>query len=377
MKFYRVGFFILIIGALSVFSYGFVDSNMPDAPFTVIRTLRSVLFPWVLMHRMYAAGIYCLFVAILFGTYMTMLRPNSVKNIREIHKPLFVTFALLILSYSAFSYDIFNYMLTAKVAYTYKENPYVVMPVEIPNDPNLAFTRAANKVALYGPTWIGFTFIPHILSGGNPWVALITYKTAVALVLGVFLWFLRKETGSVRSVLFFAFNPLVLVEVLSSGHNDILMMTLALIGATVFYNNRTGHKLFGLILILLSVFVKGATIVLFPLLFIAKTKERFYVLGFWVMLAVFFITPLREELYPWYSIWFLSFAALIPFKKDSVLHWFCIWFSFGLLLRHAPYILLGKYEGQGSTLRTAITLIGPLVYTTHVLIRTLRKNIHA
>ena len=43
------------------------------------------------------------------------------------------------------------------------------MPIEIPNEPYLAFTRAANKTALYGPVWILLTAIPHLLGqGDNP-----------------------------------------------------------------------------------------------------------------------------------------------------------------------------------------------------------------
>lgn len=351
--------FIGILIIFSIFTYGFVDTHMPSPPLPLLQSMRVAVVQWVLFHRAQAAVLYTSVILCLFGLYSIVLRCKKTEPAR---KSLIIIVLLGVLSYSAFSYDVFNYIITAKVAYLYKENPYVVMPVEIQNEPNLSFTRASNKVALYGPVWILFTFLPHTLSLGNPWLAMYAFKLAAALLLAVMVLLIRKETGSSWNAYFFALNPLVLVEVLSSGHNDIFMMVLAIAGGILKYDKRRFLSVAGVLLVIASVFVKGATLTLLPVLFIAKTKDLFFRFGFWTMLAVFFITPLREELYPWYAVWFLSFASFLSPKKYRPLQWFCIWFSSGLLLRHAPYIYTGVYEGTSALLRTGVTVLMPGLY---------------
>lgn len=340
--------FALILITLVVYSYGFVDPNFSLSSNSIFQTVHKPLAHLVFQNRVLSGGVFLGIVISLFLFYLYFLKKNiSVKSI------LFVT-TVLIFSYPAFSYDIFNYILTAKVAYVYKENPYVVLPIEIPNEPMLAFTRASNKLALYGPTWLGISFLPHVLGMGRIWQTILSFKMTIAVFYFFLLWLIYKITKDMHSVIFFALNPLVLVEVLVSSHNDVVMMSLALAGIAL------GTPL-GLVLLTLSIFVKGATVILLPLfifhLIKPLSKDLLFRIAFWLMLLVFFLSPLREELYPWYAVWFLTFAAVIPWKQDSFVHNLCIALSFGLLLRYLPYLVTNSYAGWGPVLRIVFTML--------------------
>src|SRR5581483_4454944 len=88
-----------------------------------------------------------------------------------------VSVSLLLLAYpTMLSFDIFNYIATAKVLFHYHENPYIIMPMEFIGDPLLHYTRAANKVALYAPFWIFITGSPYVLGFKNIFLILFNFK---------------------------------------------------------------------------------------------------------------------------------------------------------------------------------------------------------
>lgn len=358
--------FLLLVFILGIYSWGFVDLNLHISDSALFLQLQAPLSRLVFHNMLTSAIIYVCIVVGLYLVYLCVILPKESKQMRVFPfslKQLLVIMSLIVLvSFPAFTYDIFNYMTTARVAFYHKENPYLVMPIEIPNEPALAYTRAANKIALYGPTWLLLTWIPHTLGMGSIWQTIIAFKLLVTLFYFLMLSCIWVVTRSVRQVLFFALNPLVIIEVLLSGHNDIVMMVMALMAVvgSPFVKNIVGR----LILWIMSVLVKGATIVLFPLIIWTKidSTKRYY-LAYWLMFGMFLLTPFREELYPWYAIWFLTFASIIPISNTSFIHGFTIALCFGLTLRHVPYIATREYAGSGPMLRVLITLIPMTGYT--------------
>ena len=328
--------------ALTVLSYGFIDPH-------VSRELPYIAYS----HRPLAAITFFVVLMLLFSLYLYFLK----------HPPrvwiIIVSACILIFSYPAFTYDLFNYMTTAKVAYTYRENPYLVMPVEIPNEPNLAFTRAANKVALYGPVWLAITAIPHYAGGGNVWRTIFAFKLMNAAVYLGFCYFIQRMTRNLTNVVFFALNPLVLIEVIMNGHNDIYMMFLALGALVLWQKKEYKNKIIAAALLFASWWVKGATLILGPLLLLKNISwDRLLLTAYCLLSLVFFVVaPMREELYPWYAVWLVSAAALLPFTSHRFIYWFTIVLSFALELRNIPYMWMGYYEGPGPVLRFAVTVV--------------------
>lgn len=363
MKIYIFLFFSVLV-VLTFFSYGFVDPNLNLSSAPIYLRIHEPLSVLVFEKRTMAAALYVGIVTALFILYIHILRKANTEkfSLRLAIVVVAGAFIMLLFAYPAFSYDLFNYILTARISFLYRENPYVVMPIEIPNEPMLEYTRAANKVALYGPVWILLTFFPYAIGHMHIWLSIISFK---ALTSGFYIGALilvYRITKSVGNVLFFALNPLVLLEVLVSGHNDIIMMTVALAGLYCLTRTKRHLRIIGICFLLASVLVKGATLALIPLVFITNRERTwYYMAAFWLMLGIFFFTPLREELYPWYAVWFLLFAAVLPMQKYRTVLVLSAVFSFGLLLRHFPYILTREYGSVGPMWRTFVTFTPVLI----------------
>lgn len=349
----------------SLFSYGFIDPNLIY--------FKNIFTDFAFQQRELTTFIYGILVLSLFLSFYFIYK-NSSLNIKRVRNLILLVTFILIFSYpAALSYDIFNYITTAKVTFHYQENPYIVFPIEFTRDPYLLFTRAANKTALYGPFWILLTFIPFFAGFGNFLLTLFSFKLFIALFyLGTAYLIWQLSNKSFNSLIFFALNPLVLVETLVSSHNDIVMIFFALLS---FYFVRT-KKISSVFALVGSIFVKFATIFLIPvyLLYFFKkiNKEKIYMYAAISMFFVFLLSPLREELYPWYAIWFLAFVSLIP-KKEALKQFFIV-FSLGLMLRYMPYMWSGNYFGLTPLVRNVLTLIPPLLYLSTVWLKRIYRS---
>lgn len=370
--------FICINLVLAIVSFGFVDPNMVLSTHPLFVAIHTPLYQLVYQNRPIMTGLFLALLSLLFFCYLYILKhAGNLSFLRAKVLPMIlVSVLLLVFSYPALSYDLFNYMTTAKVAYTHHENPYLVMPIEIANEPYLSFTRAANKVALYGPVWILITAIPHAIGLSSIWGTIIAFKALNACMFVIFAFLIYKMSKSWKNVLFFVLNPLVLIEVLVSGHNDIYMMVFAVLGLHFWTKHGTGNKIAGSMALLASMLIKGATVVLLPLLFFKKwSKDRLILVGYCLLAAVFFlVAPLREELYPWYAVWLVGMASLLDMKKYAGLMWFTVVLSFALELRHLPYMMMGYYEGPGPMLRILVTVVPIAIYLFYIGIRYMMRK---
>ncbi|MCX6782612.1 MAG: hypothetical protein NTZ20_01255 [Candidatus Levybacteria bacterium] len=363
-----LGLYLAFLLALVLFSYGFVDVN-----FIYLQSFYTGIFT---QNRELSAIIYALMVIVSFFWYWLFLR--SVEN-KKISDKLFIkiigiTVGILLFTYPAMlSFDIFNYTTTSKVLYLYKENPYITMPIEFSNDEFLQYTRAANKVALYGPLWILITGIPYIFNSISFLSSLLVMKVIVAvcyLGIGYLIW---RFTKNMYSVALFLLNPLVIIETLISSHNDSVMMLLVL-GSYFLLSKK---KIFyGMVVFMASVLVKYVSIVLLPvilfLIWQQVTKkniqwERVFLISLVLMTLVFFTAPIREEIYPWYWIWVLPFVSLL--YKNNFIRQLAIIFSLSLLLRYIPVLYTGSYFGYTPHLKILFTFIPPILYVIFYILR--------
>ncbi len=330
-------FFILLF---VFFTYLFIDPN-----FIYLSDIYNGI---AYSNRLEVSIIYGAFVIGFFGLYLYFLNCSK-RQTYDYKRLLFLIIPafLLLLSYPAIlSYDIFNYLATAKVTFFYIENPYLVMPIEFLGDNMLMYTRAANKYALYGPTWITLTGIPFLLSFENVLLQIFLLKVLVALFYIGTLFILYKLSKSYYSIILFGLNPLVILETFVSGHNDIVMVFFILLGFYLLKENKIASSVLSLVV---SIFIKFASVFLLPVWayilykrFVNKeiNWNKVWIVSFLLMLTVFLLSPIREELYPWYFIWLLPFVALINNKNLSLVS---VSLSFGLLLYYVPYMYTGYY----------------------------------
>lgn len=357
------GFLLLF----TIFSYVFVDLNL-----TYLKVFYSGFY---FANRLLATIFYISSVVIFFIFYSVFIYLGVKKkiNLKEILALLGMTALILFFSYPAMlSSDIFNYVATSKVLFFYHENPYLVMPIEFMGDPLLAFTHAANKFALYGPFWILLTGIPYLLGSGNFIITLFSFKLLNILFYLGTIFLIWKIFKNILSIILFALNPLVIIETLVSGHNDIAMVFLVLLSYFLLMRKKV---FLGILFFILSILIKYATILLFPIFLyiiwkLVKNREidwtKMYFFSTLLMLIAFLLSPIREEIYPWYAIWFLSFSFL---QNKKILAYISIAFSFGLLFRYIPFMLLGTYIGLAPLIKSIVTFLPPFLIGFYFIIK--------
>lgn len=349
-------FYIIFLVFIVLFSYSFVDQNLGY--------LKPLYTGFYTSHRFITTLIFLFIVIIYFVFYAIFLRriKKGMLNSKQI---IFLTAFILFFAYPAIlSYDIFNYVMTSKVLFGYHENPYIFTPLQFTGDSFLEFTRATNKVALYGLFWILVSAVPYILGVGNFLLTLFGFKAIAAFFYLATSFLILKVTKNKLSVAVFALNPLVIIESLVSAHNDVFMMFFALLSL---YLLSKGQKIRAFIFLFLSAMVKYATIFLFPVFIYTLWKiirgkvinlGTTYLLASISMFTIFFLSSIREEIYPWYGMWFLVFISTIPHRR--VLLYVSIGFSIGLLLSYIPYMFSGNYFGLTPYIKNLLIFAPPV-----------------
>lgn len=346
------------LAMLSLYTWGYVDQNVP---FRHIPFLSQFAYGHGAVSGLFYAGM----VILLFFWYRYVLRGVTRRTFdgARIVRIIGITVLVLFLSYPAFSNDIYNYMATARVTFLYRENPYLVMPIDIPNEPMLSFMHAANKTALYGPSWILTTYVPYLLGRGNLLMTMYAFKLVAAVSYLALAWLIRRLTHSTWAVAFFALNPLVVVDTLIDAHNDAFMMALALGAFYLLMRKRYGISV---LLLIFSMLVKGATVFLVPVYIYAWThgfgnetvRQRIWTWSLVSMFLIFLLSPLREEIYSWYFVWVLAFAAMR--KPFDWLGAAVMGFTLGLPLRFLPYAVTMNWAGATPTVKEIVTFVPPL-----------------
>lgn len=350
MKIFSLISYAIFIFLFALFSYLFIDPN-----FFYLQSFYTGFFQ---LHRGITTALFLLSIIIFFAFYFYFLHlPKSETINKKIIIIIGIPVVLFLFSYPAMlSFDIFNYIATAKVTFFYHENPYLIMPIELSNDPILRFMHAANKTALYAPFWILLTGIPYFFGLGNFLFTLFQFKLFTILFYLATIFLIWKMTKSSHKVLFFACNPLVIIETLVSGHNDISMMFLFLLGI---YFIQSEKRIGALSAYILSIGIKYATGVLLPflpfLLFKKLPKDQLFLWSTILMLVIFLLSPLREEIYPWYALWFLTPGTFLIDNK--IVKYFLVSISFGLLLRYIPFMFFGTYFGPTPLLKILLMML--------------------
>jgi hypothetical protein len=153
-----------------------------------------------------------------------------------------------------------------RIAAVHRQNPYLQPPSAFPNDPFLAwvFPFWRDQPSVYGPVWMDFSWLLSRLTAElSNFDQVIAYRlglTALELVtLGVLWWLLGRLQAESRIQAFatFAWNPLVLFDLVGSSHNDIAMLALLIIGVVPFA--RGSAKPLGILAMTLSALVKYTT----------------------------------------------------------------------------------------------------------------------
>lgn len=336
---------------LFLFSYTQVDLNLTLSRVSVWQSIQKA-FQYIGFYlRPLATSLYVGILLSLFGCYIYVLKNVKKKalGLQDVWKLIGLVTVLLVLSYpAAFSYDFFNYMFTAKTLVVYHQNPYAVTPLQFAAiDPWTNFMRWTHLSSAYTPLWIGLSTLPYIVGLGYFILVLFAMKFMVAGFYLLSCWALVSALDTKQKaygLAFFSLNPLILIESLVSGHNDIVLVSFAMLAV---WKLTKKDMWSAWIFLALSIASKFMTIFLLPV-FMLK-RDRMWMLG--AMLIGLLVVLFQREFLPWYWVWILPFVALNAQKSNLVS--FAVIVSAGLALSYAPYFYFGQYSALEQVWKTS------------------------
>jgi hypothetical protein len=182
----------------------------------------------------------------------------------------------LISLYPITALDVFLYVVRARLWTFYGGSPMTALPANFPQDP---FSSVAGEFAKqpspYGPVWeltaqipmhLGFTDLGNGVIAMKV-ISLIAY-IGMAILIG---WYSQQDTqrygvSRLTALTFFALNPLVLMQAIGNGHNDMLMLFFITLGLILWQRDRWQWATLALTL---AALVKVTGLILLPLFGVA------------------------------------------------------------------------------------------------------------
>lgn len=328
---------------LALYSFSLLDPNLTVVNTDLWTQFRNAMVEFGYFHRTASAVVYVTLIGLLTFFHLHFLR-NSKKF--SVMRLAILTAILLLFSYPFLSHDLFNYMFDAKILTFYHQNPYLHKASDFPSAHELRFMHWTHRTYPYGPSFLPLTLVPSFLGLGKFSVTFLTFKIFFAAFYLLGIRALNKMNP--QWAMFFATQPLVLIEGLMNNHNDLIAVSLGLIGIQLLWSKKTVSSR---IFFLLSGGVKYITL---PLVFLQKNPKSLSVrVAFGLILSLLLYLSFSQEVQPWY---FLSLFVFIPYAFELIKR--LQLFFVGLLLSYYPFVLYGTWgESQNVLLKHRVMIL--------------------
>ncbi|MBI2028361.1 MAG: hypothetical protein HYT07_02015 [Candidatus Levybacteria bacterium] len=343
-----------LAGIVGLFFYSFtqIDLGLTLSEWSIWQAVQKFFQNIGYFQRPLSSFIFTLIILILFLFYILILWAVKKNKFTKRNAWFLIasTSIILTFSYNAFSYDLFNYIFDAKIITYYHQNPYFQKALDYPNDPMLSFMHWTHRTYPYGPVWLLLT-APLSLGIQFFLPTFFLFKTLTSLSFLGTTFFIGKILNKVSpkdeilGTVFFALNPLVIVESLVSAHNDITMIFFALFALYLIIDRKYIRSF---ILLFISIGVKIATIFLLPIFVYILLKvnkklswQRILHLSILMMVIAIVLASYRTNFQPWYLLFVLPFVALSPryyFVIPGLV------FSLVSLLQYLPFLYTGNWN---------------------------------
>lgn len=354
-KVLSVSYTIVLLG-LFLYSFTQIDLSLTFSRIDFLRNLVKSFQYIGYFDRPLSTGIYIFFLLLLFGFYSIFLYLSSKNKLdkKYIWKLIITTSLILVFSYNAFSYDIFNYIFDAKIITHYHQLPFEHKALDYPGDPMLSFMRWTHRVYPYGPFWLVLTVPLSYLGFGFFLPTFFMFKLLMASCFLGSIYYIGKIFQKINphkenfGLVFFGLQPLVVIESLVSGHLDIVMVFFSLLA---FYRLIDKKYFSSISWLLFSIGIKFATVLLLPifgLIFFWKKKREtipwniIFVLTTLLVSITVGLASYRTTFQPWYLIVPLSFAVFVGYKYYIMIPNIII--SFFAMLTYVPYLFTGNWD---------------------------------
>ena len=225
------------------FSLGFpLVSNTQDATKIFDVEILTRQRPWLAV--IYFGGLCLLFLLFWMVLRLAQRIATDVSN-RTLLKLLLLCFGLLfactlVWMYPVTANDLFRYVLRGRVWAVHGSSPMLTPPNGFPNDPYILFAgEFGDWVSGYGPLWELLVQVPLRLGFADMVPGAVSLKFVVMwfyVLSAVLIGWVARPKGedpgnlAVVGLVIFAWNPMILVEGLGNGHNDMVLMFMMALG---------------------------------------------------------------------------------------------------------------------------------------------------
>ncbi|HXT83373.1 MAG TPA: hypothetical protein VN704_03430, partial [Verrucomicrobiae bacterium] len=153
---------------------------------------------------------------------------------------------ILFISYPILSTDIFSYIFSDRIATVYHQNVWQVVPLTHNFDPFAIMADWKNTTRVYGGVNQLIYNIPSVMGGDNIVFLVFLYKLVSSLFTVGIIWILylllknneKSRTKIAKGIRIVIWNPLFLLELFGSGHNDSIMIFFTLVSYYFFSKKR-------------------------------------------------------------------------------------------------------------------------------------------
>jgi hypothetical protein len=148
-------------------------------------------------------------------------------------------------TYPCCTSDVLDYVNRQRLWVVYDANPFSVIPSQYPDDWSYVFVSYNNAAFAYGPVW---WLIVRAFTQGADGVAgyLVGYKVIAAICFGLSLaliWRMSDTRQRLPNLVFFAWNPVILVDGLLRLHNDLITLPFVLAAVWLWGRGRVSSAL--------------------------------------------------------------------------------------------------------------------------------------
>lgn len=345
-------FYCLTLFSLTVYSYSQIDLNLTLSSDPYYQFFQNNLIQLGYFNRPLSSGIFLAILASLFIFYGGFLYWGKKISFRQLKWLVILTSGILFLSYPAFSHDIFNYMFDARILTKYHANPYIHTALDYPDDLWTRFMHWTHRTYPYGPVWLAVSALFSLLGMGKFVLSLLNYKIMFLLFHLGNIYLIHKilsktkTKNEITGLIFFALNPLILIESLTSPHNESLMLFFLLLSL---YYLLVGTNIFiSFLSIIASAGVKFITLIVAPIIFARVNLFKKVKTGrllnwiFLLLVPALILEIAKREPYPWYLVLFIGVGALIT--RNRFLAVVLIGASLGTELRYLTFLYTGEYN---------------------------------
>jgi hypothetical protein len=232
--------------------------------------------------REWFGPLYVLGLFMLFFAFWRVLRavhrlsqedPRGAKSLRIRVLGVGVLCSVILIGlYPITAIDVVLYVVRARLWALYDGSPMLALPENYPQDPYIQLGgEYQDEVSPYGPAWELIAQIPirlrvqDIADGviAMKLISLLSY-VGMSVLVG---WVAHQDTpvldvSGLTTLTFFALNPLVLLEAIGNGHNDMLMLAWMTLGLVMW---QRGRWAWAAVALTLAALVKITGLILLPL----------------------------------------------------------------------------------------------------------------